>query len=53
MALSGRAISEKNMFDYYGHVHVYIPGAGTDYYGHIHVYIPGQGQTTHGVKVCD
>ena len=26
----GRAVSEKNMFEFYGHIHVYSPGAGAD-----------------------
>ena len=26
----GQAISEKKMFEYYGHTHVYSPGAGAD-----------------------
>ena len=28
-ALIGQAVSEK-MFEYYGHIHVYRPGAGAD-----------------------
>ena len=24
------AVSEKKMFEYYGHIHVYSPGAGAD-----------------------
>ena len=28
-ALIGQAVSEK-MFEYFGHMHVYSPGAGTD-----------------------
>ena len=30
MALIGQAVSEK-MFEYYGHIHVYRPGAGADH----------------------
>ena len=29
MALIGQAVSEK-MFEYYGQIHVYSPGAGAD-----------------------
>ena len=25
-----QAVSEKNMFEYYGHTHIYSPGAGAD-----------------------
>ena len=30
LALIGQAVSEKKMFEYYGHTHVYSPGAGAD-----------------------
>ena len=30
LALIGLAVSEKKMFQYYGHIHVYSPGAGAD-----------------------
>ena len=30
LALIGLAVSEKKMFEYYGHIHVYSPGAGAD-----------------------
>ena len=30
MALIGQAVSENKMFEYYGHTHVYSPGAGAD-----------------------
>ena len=29
-ALIGLAVSEKKMFEYYGHIHVYSPGTGAD-----------------------
>ena len=29
--LIGKAISEKKIFEYFGHTHVYSPGAGADY----------------------
>ena len=30
LALIGLAVSEKKMFQYYGHIHVFSPGAGAD-----------------------
>ena len=30
LALIGQAVSEQMMFEYYGHIHVYSPGAGAD-----------------------
>ena len=30
LALIGHAVSKKTMFDYFGHIHVYSPGAGAD-----------------------
>ena len=29
-SLIGQAVSEKKMFEYYGQIHVYSPGAGAD-----------------------
>ena len=51
-ALIGQAVSEKKMYEYYGHTHVYSPGAGTDnplgpkyFYKHkssVHLLIPSK-----------
>ena len=30
MALTGQAVSEKKLFEYYGHIHVYSPREGAD-----------------------
>ena len=30
LALIGQVVSEKKIVEYYGHIHVYSPGAGAD-----------------------